>query len=426
MTELLFYSKKSIKKSLSVYIKSNDGKKVAVNLDPSWDIHRVKELVGPKLGLEAEEIKIILAGKELDDSTTIEECDLGEQSTVYCVPSEHSQSEGSRPMNKILSDLSEEEVACFYVACSHCRGVKQGKLRVRCSDCKSGAITVDRDPGSWADVLQSRLISGHCEENGCPAGVVAWCEFFFRCKEHISETDTAVPLPLIRGNIRSIPCLACTDVCDTVLVFECEEKHTICLDCFERYVESRLRERGFTSSQQHGYTLLCPAGCPNSYITEPHHFRILPQHLYDQYQRFGTEECLLAAGGVLCPRPDCGAGIFPDPDCNRVTCSPGCGFVFCKLCLEGYHIGECDAGRGQTSDVQSSYAVDPTRAAQARWEEASKTTIKVSTKPCPKCRIPTERAGGCMHMLCSRCTFEWCWVCQTEWTRDCMGSHWFG
>lgn len=30
---------------------------------------------------------------------------------------------------------------------------------------------------------------------------------------------------------------------------------------------------------------------------------------------------------------------------------------------------------------------------QARWDEASKRTIKVSTKPCPKCRIPTERDG---------------------------------
>lgn len=33
------------------------------------------------------------------------------------------------------------------------------------------------------------------------------------------------------------------------------------------------------------------------------------------------------------------------------------------------------------------------RAATARWDEASKVTIKVMTKPCPKCRTPTERAG---------------------------------
>ncbi|RXG53652.1 hypothetical protein Avbf_11444 [Armadillidium vulgare] len=30
-------------------------------------------------------------------------------------------------------------------------------------------------------------------------------------------------------------------------------------------------------------------------------------------------------------------------------------------------------------------------------------------------------------MVCTRasCQFHWCWVCQTEWTRECMAAHWF-
>lgn len=90
------------------------------------------------------------------------------------------------------------------------------------------------------------------------------------------------------------------------------------------------------------------------------------------------------------------------------------------------------------------YSVNPNRVADARWDEASRVAIQVTTKPCPKCRTPTERSGGCMHMVsqristgsfnnkflkvCTRagCAFEWCWVCQTEWTRDCMAGHWFG
>lgn len=39
------------------------------------------------------------------------------------------------------------------------------------------------------------------------------------------------------------------------------------------------------------------------------------------------------------------------------------------------------------------YAVNPERAAEARWDEASKVTIKVISKPCPQCRTPTERDG---------------------------------
>ena len=64
-------------------------------------------------------------------------------------------------------------------------------------------------------------------------------------------------------------------------------------------------------------------------------------------------------------------------------------------------------------------------ALHARWQEQSSLTIKVMSKPCPKCRSPTERDGGCMHMECTRCNFQWCWICQSKWTRDCMASHWF-
>lgn len=128
--------------------------------------------------------------------------------------------------------------------------------------------------------------------------------------------------------------------------------------------------------------------------------------------------------------------------------------MFCKKCLQGYHIGDCitDANANTESGL-CQYSVDPEvsfqcaaidfhsmlihyanilynsqRVAEARWDEASRVTIKVISKPCPKCRTPTERSGGCMHMVCTRsgCSFEWCWVCQTEWTRDCMGAHWFG
>lgn len=33
--------------------------------------------------------------------------------------------------------------------------------------------------------------------------------------------------------------------------------------------------------------------------------------------------------------------------------------------------------------------------------------------------------GGCMHLLCSRCGAEWCWLCVKKWDRQCQGAHWF-
>lgn len=70
--ELLSISRNKLKNTLLVYIKTNTGGTVPINLDPKWDIKTLKETVAPKLGLEPQEVKIILAGKELCDATIIE------------------------------------------------------------------------------------------------------------------------------------------------------------------------------------------------------------------------------------------------------------------------------------------------------------------------------------------------------------------
>lgn len=472
MIQLFWFGQKTLSNSLNIYIKTNTGNTLNVDLDPSWDIKNVKEYVAPKLGIEPEEVKIIFAGKELSDNVTIADCDLGEQSILHAIkikkkskvePStsivneEKENEEEGKPLCESLRDSmfssdnaddslistdndSKEEKnnlkVHFYVFCPTCKALKTGKIRVRCHFCKSGAFTVHADPQNWNDVLEPKQITGLCENdaNLCEKLLnnrePTFAEFYFKCSEHksLGEKDEAVPLYLIRPNLKGVPCLACADICDPVFVFPCIEKHVTCLDCFRQYCTTKLRERQFWQHPEFGYTLACPAGCPDSFIKEIHHFRLLTDAQYDQYQRFATEEYVLRAGGVLCPQPGCGMGILADPDCNKITCINGCGYVFCRLCLQGFHIGDCQPINENSGVSPICYNVDPAKAAEARWDEASKVAIKVLTKPCPKCRTPTERDGGCMHMVCTRagCEFHWCWVCQTEWTRDCMGSHWFG
>lgn len=69
-------------------------------------------------------------------------------------------------------------------------------------------------------------------------------------------------------------------------------------------------------------------------------------------------------------------------------------FVFCAKCLQGYHLGDCLEGPSSSANLGScEYSVDPQRLDKARWDEASSLTIKVISKPCPKCRTSTERDG---------------------------------
>ncbi len=52
-----------------------------------------------------------------------------------------------------------------------------------------------------------------------------------------------------------------------------------------------------------------------------------PMLQYAKYQAFGTEECILQMGGVLCPNRGCGQGLLPEEG-RRVQCpalTGGCG-----------------------------------------------------------------------------------------------------
>lgn len=234
--------------------------------------------------------------------------------------------------NNIQSTDIERSKAHFFVHCPECKKLCRGKLRVRCNICKGGAFTVHRDPSCWEDVIESKRIHGHCEslEVACVSNDdndLPFAEFYFKCAEHPSggERDYAAPLNLIKTNLKNVPCLACGDVNDPVIVFPCVAGHVSCLECFQLYCSSRLQDRQFLPHPDIGYTLPCPVGCENSYITEVHHFKLLTKEQYDRYQRFATEEFVLQAGGVLCPQPNCGMGIIVDADCTRVHCQNGCG-----------------------------------------------------------------------------------------------------
>lgn len=53
-----------------------------------------------------------------------------------------------------------------------------------------------------------------------------------------------------------------------------------------------------------------------------------------------------------------------------------------------------------------------------RCEDDSETAnwIEANTQSCPKCHALIEKNGGCNHMTCRKCRFEFCWICLGDWT----------
>lgn len=83
MLQLLSFGKKTITNSLSIYVKSNTGNTLSVDLNPKWDIKDVKEYVAPLINMDPGEIKIIFAGKELSDSTKLEVSGESNAKTIH-------------------------------------------------------------------------------------------------------------------------------------------------------------------------------------------------------------------------------------------------------------------------------------------------------------------------------------------------------
>ncbi|XP_067416909.1 E3 ubiquitin-protein ligase parkin isoform X4 [Emydura macquarii macquarii] len=417
-----------------VFVRFNSSHGFPVEVDSDTSIFQLKEVVAKRQGVSADQLRVIFAGKELRNDLTLQNCDLAQQSIVHIVQSPLDSGQKRADVETANTGGiigGADTYNSFYVFCkSFCQAVKPGKLRVRCSTCKQGTLTLTRGPSCWEDVLIPNRITGTCQSQNCSGNVA---EFYFKCGAHpTSDSETSVALNLITTNSRRITCITCTDIRSPVLVFQCLHRHVICLDCFHLYCVTMLNDRKFIQDPVLGYSLPCVAGCPDFLIKELHHFRILGEEQYNRYQRYGAEECVLQMGGVLCPTPGCGAGLLPEPDVRKIICEPsnglGCGFVFCRECKEEYHDGECSTHLSmQGAIAQKAYVIDEHAAMQARWEEASRETIKKTTKPCPSCHVPVEKNGGCMHMKCPQpqCRFEWCWNCGLEWNRTCMGDHWF-
>nr|XP_058145645.1 E3 ubiquitin-protein ligase parkin isoform X6 [Dasypus novemcinctus] len=411
-----------------VFVRFNSSHGFPVEVDSDTSIFQLKEVVAKRQGVPADQLRVIFAGKELRNDSTLRNCDLDQQSVVHVVqrvqsggqevdvsgpgrPGHVARGRGREAESLTRVDLSDSVLPgdsvglavilkyeekkdppptagsagrpiynSFYVYCKDpCRAVQPGKLRVQCSTCKQTTLTLAQGPSCWEDVLIPNRMNGECQSPNCPG---TGAEFFFKCGAHpTSDKETSVALNLITTNSRNISCITCTDTRSPVLVFQCDSRHVICLDCFHLYCVTRLNDRQFVHDPLLGYSLPCVAGCPNSLIKELHHFRVL-----------GEEQ-----------------------------------FVFCRDCKEAYHEGECSALFEASGTVTQGYRVDEKAAEQARWEEASKETIKKTTKPCPRCHVPVEKNGGCMHMKCPQpqCKFEWCWNCSLEWNRTCMGDHWF-
>lgn len=440
----------------------------SIHLDNANEtVHDVKKKIADHLKCKnPDSIKLLFSGQFLsDDQQRVGDLELGPSTFLNALIADVSTDtnggatdQNSNEDHDQTSTQPRHWRSRFFVYCkNHCKELTPGKLRVRCSMCKSSAVLVKKEPNSWNDILTRSVIRCECLEQGCrsssedPDLSFPAVEFYFKCAR-CSNEDGVVPLPQVKAMRKdgsAEPCSICGEGEEgtRMIIFSCDAAHATCFDCFVAYATEKLERRSFVMHPAYGYTLPCPEPrCRDGYIADGHHFRLLGDELYNKYHRLAAEIYLLGEGGLYCPKVDCGEAFIADAAVARLSqrenetsedqsnqdrrliLCPKCGWAFCFYCRAS--ASECQCATLGTQRDRLPMAANrippfPSASNSTSDEVKSFVTIRWTTKACPNCRAPTEKNEGCNHMTCGQCSFDWCWDCEKRWTEDCQWNHWF-
>ncbi|QLQ78506.1 hypothetical protein HG537_0A07530 [Torulaspora globosa] len=209
------------------------------------------------------------------------------------------------------------------------------------------------------------------------------------------------------GNVRGIKrkakfdCFICCEDRPTE-TFALECGHEYCIECYRRYISDRLNQGKVITCMD------CPLALKNEDIDAvmgtASSARLMNSSIKSFIQKHNRNY-------KWCPYADCKCIIHLNDttylqECTRlhrswfVTCKQS--HSFCFGC--GYEIhapADCNVANAWVK--------------KARKESENLNWVLSHTKECPKCSVNIEKNGGCNHMVCSSCEYEFCWICGGDW-----------
>ena len=165
--------------------------------------------------------------------------------------------------------------------------------------------------------------------------------------------------------------------------------HAFCDECWYDFLSIKIKENKLPSIKCLDYN--CDSKLSDEFI-----INILKsdKDLIKKYKKYKIElEIINNPNKKLCPFPNCDSFLeLKDLKEKYVICENN--HTFCFLCLKKPH-GEnpCE-------------------------EKMDKSIIEYAlnnfVKKCPNCSIIIEKNNGCNHITCSKCQYQWCWLCNQK------------
>jgi ariadne-1 len=194
-------------------------------------------------------------------------------------------------------------------------------------------------------------------------------------------------------------CLICySDDQNEIFSLECQ--HTFCNTCWKNYIINQIVHQGLAQ------TIVCPDFQCEILIDDETITKFLNNNEFVQhiYQKIILNSYIdHNPRARWCPGKNCGDIILATSLTSAynyaqlITCHH-CQTSFCFQCAQPWH--------------------DPIKCIfLLQWNKKliddSQTAIwlKANTQCCPKCQVSIEKNGGCNHMTCRNCSYEFCWLC---------------
>ncbi|XP_060079423.1 uncharacterized protein LOC132558830 [Ylistrum balloti] len=215
------------------------------------------------------------------------------------------------------------------------------------------------------------------------------------------------------GLVNTIPISSETRVCETCL---CESEdpqadgctllicqHYFCLDCWRRYILTRIREGTIN--------MPCQAFECKEVVSDVLVRILMPCDLTNQWMNRKKERGLESSQAChWCPTASCDKVALVASTSSRfidenipVICA--CNRTWCFSCQSDVHWpATCD----QYSDYRKRLAQNGHIEGGKRPAESAEYYVHV--KKCPQCHYPIEKNGGCTQMTCV-CSHVFCWEC---------------
>jgi ariadne-1 len=179
--------------------------------------------------------------------------------------------------------------------------------------------------------------------------------------------------------------------------------HIFCNECIKQYIFTIIKEEsGFNLD-----AINCPGYKCNSQLEDEFVLDNIANDkiIQSKYIKMITKNYVMNCEYIkMCPREHCSNVIKIEEgeisETFAVCCS--CCNWFCFQCQTEAH----DPLSCEMAEHWKSYLVS---------DVLTNDWIINNTKKCPNCHSNIEKNGGCMHMTCRSCKYEFCWICFAKW-----------